>query len=195
MAKNIIYSPLAPVRWAHLVTAREQLEPNKPRAWTCDMLLSQLDPKHGAFLQKLEQVFTDAHGSMKKRSEKGEPWKKDKEDATLTVVKFKTLEFVRDDGSKAKGPRIIDSRKQAWDGQAIGNGSKCIIAFTVHAWNRPEGTGLTLMPSAVQVVSLVPYEGNDEKAVDGFAEQDGYVVASAEPAGFVDEFGDDEVPF
>ena len=192
--KDIIYTPVAPVRWAYLITAREQLEPNKPRAWTCDLLLSQLDPKRAAFLEKLEQVFIDAHGSMKKRSEKGEPWKKDKEDATLTVVKFKALEFVRDDKSKVRGPRIIDSRKQAWDDQAIGNGSKCIIAFTVHPWNRPEGTGLTLIPSAVQVVSLVPYEGSDEKAVDGFTEQEGgYSVA--QPAGFVDEFGDEEAPF
>jgi hypothetical protein len=195
MASEIIYSPLAPVRWAHLINARETLDPSKPKAWTCELLLSQMDPKHVAFVERLDQLFNDTHGSKKRRSDKGQPWKQDKDDSTITVVKFKATEFVRDDGSKAAGPRIIDSRKQPWDGQAIGNGSKVILAFTCYGWERPEGTGLSLQPKAVQVVSLVPYEGNDEKAVDGFAEQDGYVVASAEPAGFVDEFGDDEAPF
>jgi hypothetical protein len=194
MASEILYSPLAPVRWAHLINARETLDPSKPKAWTCELLMSQLDPKHVAFVERLDQLFNDTHGNKRRRSDKGQPWKTDKDDSTITVVKFKATEFVRDDGSKAIGPRIIDSRKQPWDGQAIGNGSKLILAFTCYGWERPEGTGLSLQPKAVQVVSLVPYEGSDEKAVDGFAEQDGYVV-NAEPAGFVDEFGDDEAPF
>jgi hypothetical protein len=196
MANDIIYSPLAPVRWAHLITARTQLDEAKPKAWSCELLLSQLDPKHVAFLERLDQLFTDTHGSKKKRSDKGQPWKADKEDPTITVVKFKATEFVRDDGSKAAGPKVIDSRKQPWDGQAIGNGSKCILAFTCYGWERPEGTGLSLQPKAVQVVSLVPYEGSDERAVDGFEEQEGYSVASA--ASVADEFADefsDEVPF
>jgi hypothetical protein len=196
MAAEIIYSPQAPVRWAHLITARDTLDPSKPRAWTCELLLSQSNPKHVAFLERLDQIFTDTHGSKKKRSDKGTPWKTDKDDGSITVVKLKATEFVRDDGSKAAGPRIIDSRKQPWDGQAIGNGSEVIIAFTCYGWERPEGTGLSLQPKAVQVVALVPYEGVDEKALDGFSEQDGYVVAQAAPAGFIDEFGDDEeVPF
>ena len=194
MPSAIIYSPLAPVRWAHLITAREQLDTAKPRAWTCELLLSQADPKHVAFVSQLDQIFTDTHGSKKKRSDKGQPWKTDKEDPTITVVKFKAQEFRRDDGSTAAGPRIIDSRKQAWDGQQIGNGSKLIIAFTTYGWERPEGTGLSLQPKAVQVVSLVPYEGADEKAVDGFEEQDGYSVTNATPA--ADEFDEfSEAPF
>ena len=196
MANDIIYSPLAPVRWAHLITARTQLDEAKPKAWSCELLLNQLDPKHVAFLQRLDQIFTDTHGSKKKRSDKGQPWKADKEDSTITVVKFTALEFVREDGSKAAGPKVIDSRKQPWDGQAIGNGSKCILAFTTYGWERPEGTGLSLQPKAVQVVSLVPYEGSDERAVDGFEEQEGYSVASAAPVAdeFADEFSD-EAPF
>ena len=196
MANDIIYSPLAPVRWAHLITARTQLDEAKPKAWSCELLLSQTDPKHVAFLERLDQIFTDTHGSKKKRSDKGQPWKADKEDGTITVVKFKSLEFVREDGSKAAGPKVIDSRKQPWDGQAIGNLSKVILAFTTYGWERPEGTGLSLQPKAVQVVSLVPYEGSDERAVDGFEEQEGYSVASAAPVAdeFADEFSD-EAPF
>lgn len=186
MAPAILYSPLAPVRWAHLITAREQLDPNKPKAWTCELLLSQDDPKHQAFLVSLDALFTDTHGSKKKRSDKGVPWKTDREDPTITVVKFKAQQFVRDDSSTAPGPKVMDSRKQPWDGSQIGNGSEVVLAFTTYGWERPEGTGLSLQPKAVQVVSFVPRADLGESAADGFEEQEGYSVQAA--ASFTDEF-------
>lgn len=196
MASEILYSPLAPVRWAHLITAREQLDSAKPKAWSCELVLTNADPKHAEFLARLEAAFIDQHGAKKRRSDKGLPWKPDKENPTShTVVKFKTTEFVRDDGSKAAGPKIIDSRKQAWNGQAIGNGSICVLAFTTYGWERPEGAGLSLQPKACQVVDLVPLAVDD--GIDGFAEQEGgYSVTAA--GGFADEFdefGDEEAPF
>ena len=194
MPSEILYSPQAPVRWAHLITARETLDPSKPKAFTCELLLSSSNPKHVAFLTRLDQVFTDTHGAKKRRSDKGTPWKTDKDDGTLTVVKFKAQEFVRDDNSKAAGPRVLDSRKQPWDGSEIGNGSEVILAFTTYGWERPEGTGLSLQPKAVQVVTFVPRADLGDAAADGFTEQEGgYSVA--QPAGFVDEFGDEEAPF
>ena len=193
MATEILYSPQAPVRWAHLINARETLDPSKPKAFTCELLLSSSNPKHVEFLVKLDALFTDTHGARKKRSDKGTPWKTDKDDSNITVVKFKSNEFVRDDGSKAAGPRIIDSRKQPWDGSEIGNNSEVILAFTIYGWERPEGTGLSLQPKAVQVVTFVPRADLGEAATDGFSEQEGgYSVA--QPAGFVDEFAD-EAPF
>ena len=193
MATEILYSPQAPVRWAHLINARETLDPSKPKAFTCELLLSSSNPKHVEFLVKLDALFTDTHGARKKRSDKGTPWKTDKDDPNITVVKFKSTEFVRDDGSKAAGPRIIDSRKQPWDGSEIGNNSEVILAFTIYGWERPEGTGLSLQPKAVQVVTFVPRADLGEAATDGFSEQEGgYSVA--QPAGFVDEFAD-EAPF
>jgi hypothetical protein len=193
MAAEILYSPQAPVRWAHLINARETLDPSKPKAFTCELLLSGSNPKHVEFLAKLDDLFTDTHGARKKRSDKGTPWKTDREDPSITIVKFKSTEFVRDDGSKAAGPRIIDSRKQPWDGSEIGNGSQVILAFTIYGWERPEGTGLSLQPKAAQVVTFVPRADLGEAATDGFSEQEGgYSVA--QPAGFVDEFGD-EAPF
>jgi len=142
-------------------------------------------------LAKLDQIFTDTHGTKKKRSDKGQPWKPDKDDPTKTVVKFKALEFVREDGSKATGPQIIDAKRQAWDGSQIGNGSQLIIKFSTYGWERPEGTGLSLQPKAAQVLTFVPREQED--ATDGFEEQDGYSVT--QPVGFVDEFAEEEVPF
>lgn len=187
MAPTILYSPKAPVRWAHLITAREQLDPSKPRAWTCELLLSQSNPAHVAFLVQLDQIFTDTHGSKKKRSDKGTPWKTDRDDPTITVVKFKSQEFKRDDGSVAAGPKVMDAKKQPWDGSQIGNNSEVVLAFTTYGWERPEGTGLSLQPKAAQVVSFVPRADLGESAADGFSEQEGgYTVTQA--ATFTDEF-------
>jgi len=187
------FTPAAPVRWAHLITARTQLDESKLRAWTCELLLSPgTNPKHKAFMAKLEAILTDTHGTKKRISDKGRPWKQDAQDPSITVVKFKTLEFINDDGSKVKGPQIIDAKKQPWNGAAIGNGSELIIKFTAAGWERPEGVGLSLWPRAAQVLAYVPRE--EEDATDGFEEQDGYSVA--EPAGYVDEFaGEEEPPF
>ena len=186
MASDIYFSPAAPARYCFLITARAQLDESKLKAWTVELMLSNDNPQHQAFLDKLKQRFTDVHGTVKKRSDKGEPWKPDKTDATKTVVKFKTLEFVREDGSKAAGPQIIDAKRQRWDGSGIGNGSELIIKFEVSAWDRKqEGVGISLHPKAVQVVKLVPRE--DEDATEGFEEiEGGYAVADA--GGFVDEF-------
>ncbi|MFM7550667.1 MAG: hypothetical protein ACKO8I_17745, partial [Cyanobacteriota bacterium] len=128
MATEILYSPLAEVRWAHLV-----------------------EPISQAFLETLERQFIEAHGSKKRRSDKGEPWKPDKEQPSqLMVVKFKAQQLTRRDGSQAHGPRLIDARKQRWNGAAIGNGSRLVIACVIHVWDRLEGVGITLIPRAAQ---------------------------------------------
>jgi hypothetical protein len=139
-------------------------------------------PTSQAFLETLERQFIEAHGSKKRRSDKGEPWKPDKEQPSqLMVVKFKAQQLTRRDGSQASGPRLIDARKQPWNGAAIGNGSRLVIAYVIHAWDRPEGVGITLIPRATQ----------------GFQEQEGYSQAEAALAdGGYDEFAsDEEVPF
>ena len=189
-----LFTPRAVVRWAHLITARAQLDESKPKAWTCEMVLEPAtNPAHAAFLAKLDQAFTDTHGSKKKRSDKGTPWKPDKEEPSKIVLKFKTQQFIREDGSTALGPQIIDAKRQPWNGAAIGNGSELIIKFATYGWERPEGVGLSLQPKAAQVLHLVPYA--DADATEGFEEQDGFSVAAAAPDDFVDEFADEELPF
>ena len=192
-SSEIYFTPQAPTRYCFLITARAQLDESKPKAWTCDLVLSNDNPKHQAFLDKLKQRFTDIHGTVKKRSDKGEPWKPDKTDPTKTIVKFKTLEFVREDGSKASGPQIIDSKRAPWDSSAVGNGSELIIKFVISSWDRKqEGVGISLHPTAAQVVQFVPREEQD--ATDGFEEQEGG-FALAPATSYVDEFADEEAPF
>jgi hypothetical protein len=188
---KILYSPLALARWAYLVEPRQQMDPDKPLAWSVDLVLPTSDPKTAAFQTKLEEVFTAEHGTKKRRSDKGFPLKPDKNDPNLLIAKFKAQQLTNRDGSTAPGPKILDAKKQPWDGAAIGNGSKLIVAFKVYPWDRPEGCGISLIITAAQVVHFVPYVIDD--GVDGFDEQEGYAVAKADE--FVDEFGDEEPPF
>ena len=182
---KIHYSPLAEARWCHLIEPRAQMDESKPPAWSVDLVLPAGDPKTVAFHQKLEAMLVEAHGSKKRRSPHAMPLKPDKDDPTLMVVKLKAQQLARKDGTTIPGPKVIDSRKQPWDGSAIGNGSRLIVAFKVHTWERPEGVGISLIPTAVQVVHFVPYVTDD--GVDGFEEQaDGYAVQP-----FAEEFADE----
>lgn len=188
-ATKIHYSPLAEARWCYLIEPRSQMDESKPPAWSCDLLLPASDAKTQAFQQLLDAALVEAHGTKKRRSPNGMPIKPDKNDPTLMVAKFKAQQLTRKDGSAVPGPKVIDSRKQPWDGQAIGNGSKLIVAFKLHSWERPEGVGISLIPTAVQVVHLVPYLVDD--GVDGFQEQEGgYAVT-----GFAPEFDEFDAEF
>ena len=104
MAKDIFRTPLAAVRWAHLITPRHQLDKSKPKAWTADLLLPNGDEKAQSFLLAMEDQFIALHGSRKRRAEKGFPWKPDKEKPSeITVVRFKVPQFERRDGSLSEG--------------------------------------------------------------------------------------------
>jgi hypothetical protein len=185
-ATKIHYSPLAEARWCYLIEPRAQMDESKPPAWSVDLVLPDGDPKTVAFHQKLEQMLVEAHGSKKRRSPHGMPIKPDKSDPTILIAKFKAQQLTRKDGSTIPGPKVIDSRKQPWDGSAIGNGSKLIVAFKAHTWERPEGVGISLIPTAVQVVHFVPYVTDD--GVDGFEEQAGGFALPAFAEEFEDEF-------
>lgn len=184
---KMLYSPLAEARWAYLIDPRAQMDPSKPPAWSVDLVLPAGDPQTVAFHQKLEDCFIAEHGSKKRRSDKGFPLKPDKNNADLLVCKFKAQQLERPDGTVIGGPKVIDAKKQPWNGASIGNGSKLIVAFKVHPWDRPEGCGISLILKAAQVVHFVPYEPED--ATDGFEEQaGGYTVPGVGDE--FDEFGD-----
>jgi hypothetical protein len=184
-APKIHYSPLAEARWCYLIEPRAQMDPSKPPAWSVDLLLPASDPRTQALHQQFGKMLDEAHGTKKPRSDKGMPLKLDKKDPTMMVMKFKAQQLTRTDGTTIPGPKVIDSKKQPWDGAAIGNGSKLIVAYKPHFWDRVEGVGMSLIPTAVQVVHFVPYLVDD--GVDGFEEQaGGYSVAP-----FADEFADE----
>lgn len=139
MAKDIFRTPLAEVRWAHLITPRHQLDKSKPKAWTADLLLPNGDEKAQSFLLAMEDQFIALHGSRKRRAEKGFPWKADKEKPSeITVVRFKVPQFQRRDGSLSEGPRIVDAKSSPGMGPP---------SATAPRWSSPltstTGTGRT----------------------------------------------------
>ena len=178
-----IYTPRAACRWAHLINASEY---EGKYSYSVELLLNNDDKTHQAFLNTLEQEFVASHGTKKSRADKGEPWRPDKTESGITVVKFKANRFDNPDGTFSRGPRIVDAKRATWDGRDIGNGSEIIIGFTTYAWDAKQGCGLTLNPRAVQVLKFVPREDMGDAAADGFEEQDGFSVNDADD--FEDEF-------
>ena len=106
---KVMYTPLAEARWAYLVEPRAQMDPDKPYAWSVDLVMAANDPKTIAFQKKLEEAFIAEHGANKRRSDKGFPMKPDKENPDLMVVKLKAQQLTRRDGSTAPGPTVIDA--------------------------------------------------------------------------------------
>jgi hypothetical protein len=188
MASETFYSPKAPVRYAHLITAELYKEKWN---YSVELILDDNNPAHKAFLAKLEAEFVSLHGAKRDRAKNGEPWSSIGEGKTR--VRFKTRRFENSDGTFSKGPRLVDAKKQLWNGQEIGNGSEMIVGFTIRDWT-DDGAGISLLPKACQVVSWVPREDAGEQVAEGFEEQEGYSVA-ATPDGYVDEFADEEAPF
>lgn len=194
MASETMYSPRCEVRWCNLLHPRPQLDPAKPMAYSCDLILNpQVRPDHAAFLELLEKTLAEALGTKKTRSPKGTPWKPDKTNPSLIVVRFKTQQSQKRNGTFWPGPVVIDAKRQPWCGDEIGNGSEVKLSFGYYDWAQPEGVGITLTPKAAQVLHFVPYERED--ATEGFEEEEGFSQAAA-AGGFEDEFGDsEEVPF
>jgi len=186
MASETFYSPKAPVRYARLVNAGFYKD---KWSYSVELILTDADPAHKAFLDKLESEFVALYGTKRQPAENGKPWLSLGNGTTR--VKFKTNRFENSDGTFSKGPRLVDAKKQPWNGQEIGNGSEMIIGFTVGGWK--EDVGISLHPKACQVVSFVPREDTSgDEVAEGFEEQEGYSVAAAD--GYHDEFSD-EPPF
>jgi hypothetical protein len=76
MATEILYSPQAEVRWAHLVEPRPQMDPEKPLAWSVDLLLPLAEPTSQTYLETLERQFIEAHAARSAaatRANRGSP--------------------------------------------------------------------------------------------------------------------------
>jgi hypothetical protein len=184
MAKELLKTPLAEVRWCKLVgNARPNtFDPSKPDSWSTDLLLDNANKDHAGWLLQMEGLYATHHGDAK-MSNNAFPWKDGTgEDAGKTIVKFKLPEFTRRDGTKSEGPTLFDAAKNPWDPKKeIGNGSKLILAFDIYAWKSPTGHGLSFQPRFAQVVEWIEYVGKAEADFD--------VV----PGGFVDV--DQAIPF
>ena len=162
MAKELIKTPLAEIRWCKLLEARRQFDETKPLAYGCELLLDNDNSEHQAWLAAMEDQYAVIHGNTKK-SVHAFPWAPDKDKPKEhTVVRFKLPEFTFKDGNKSAGPTLMDSRKTPWDRTIeIGNGSKVIVAFDIYGWQSPTGNGMTFQPRAAMIVDLVEAPSRD----------------------------------
>ena len=65
---KVLYTPLAEARWAYLIDPRPQMDPDKPLAWSVDLVFPANDPKTIEFHKKIEDAFVAEHGTIKRRS-------------------------------------------------------------------------------------------------------------------------------
>lgn len=155
-------SPKAPARYAFLIDPRPQLDPEKPLAWTCQLLFESGSPDGEQFLQFILERL-QAHAGRGRIAEKGCPIRLDADTGKL-VARFKSQQNRKRNGEFWPGPTIVDAMKKPWDGRELGQGSVLQIAYKLNFWDRAEGCGCTLIPTAVQVHVHVPYVGADDGA-------------------------------
>ena len=128
------------------------------------------DEEHKAWLGQLAKFFEEAKAELKKTGKQAnnKPWKKQvdpetKEETGKIVVAFK---------SKFR-PKAFDAKGHSFpEDTNIGNDSVCRISFEKRPYEGMGG-GLKLYFKAIQVISLVPWEGGSADDY-GFDEEEGY---------------------
>lgn len=66
---------------------------------------------------------------------------------------------IKKDGEQAKNISVVDAQGQPWDDRKIGNGSILNVKVLVQEYGDTKKPKMTLRPMAIQVWTLVEYEG------------------------------------
>ena len=88
----------------------------------------------------------------------------------------------RKDGNLNTAPEVLDAQKRTMMSTLVGNGSKVNVLYSTYEWKFKGRAGVSADLKKVQVVDLVPYQGDADDAFD--VVPDGY---SAE--------ADEKIPF
>lgn len=180
MPRQLHVSPLGEAWWAKVLEPADGYEEGDPRAWSVELVLDPTDAETIAFIEKLEALFVEIHGTGAKQAKNAWPFA-DQVDQNKNPTGKLRFRFKRTETS-AKGnlmspPVIVDAKKNIWPADClIGNGSKVKIAFTAWGWTekRSAAKGISLTLESMQVLDLVPYERID--AASAFGEEEGYVA-------------------
>ena len=81
-----------------------------------------------------------------------------KKEADKNVFKVKR-NVLRVDGSEAGKPAVVNAQAEPFN-ELIGNGSKVIVQIKPYEYNNNFGSGVSADLVGVQVVDLVPYDGD-----------------------------------
>ena len=88
----------------------------------------------------------------------------------------------RKDGNLNSAPELLDAQKRTEINVAVGNGSKVNVLYTTYEWKFKGRAGVSADLKKVQVVDLVPYQGDADDAFD--VVPDGYSTESDEKIPF-----------
>ena len=82
----------------------------------------------------------------------------------------------RKDGNMNKAPEDLDAQKRTMIDTLIGNGSTVNVLYTTYEWKFKGRSGVSADLKKVQVVELIPYQGDADDAFDvvpdGFVSND-----------------------
>lgn len=166
-------TPLGEFRWFKLDTPQAGLDNKEDLYYSVEMYLDTSQRDTIEFVEMIEEIAAELLGNDR-RSTHALPIKEGDEEG-LVRVRFKSKQLIRNDGTPAPGPIIVDSKKNPWPiGTAVGNGSKGVVAFKAIKWSSRTGSGISLIPTACMVVEHVPYEV--ENPLDMLDEQEGFVI-------------------
>ncbi len=171
-------SPLAEVRWFKMLTPQPGLDDNGDLFYSTELILDANQPATIEFLELLDGIVEDLIGNDRKSQHCYPYAEMDGGDQGKIKVRFKCKQLKRDDGQVMPGPVVVDSKKNPWpQGEEVGNGSKCVVAFKPIKWKQKTGSGISLIPTAVMVVEHVAF--SRENPLDLLDEQEGVVVSEA----------------
>ena len=82
----------------------------------------------------------------------------------------------RKDGNLNSAPEVLDAQKRTMMNTLIGNGSKVNVLYTTYEWKYKGRAGVSADLTKVQVIDLVPYQGDADDAFDvvpdGYSSED-----------------------
>jgi hypothetical protein len=88
----------------------------------------------------------------------------------------------RKDGNLNSAPEVLDAQKRTMMNTLVGNGSKVNVLYTTYEWKYKGRSGVSADLKKIQVVDLVPYQGDSDDAFD--VVPDGYSADADEKIPF-----------
>ena len=209
-------TPIVEVRWCKLLgAARDCYDKDKGKEWSIEIVLDNSNEEHMAWVEQVENHFTEAFGEDQKKSAHWCPVKPEKDEPRKKMsCRMKLKEWYNErSNSYSDGPQVFSGlageEGKMWPKtKLIGNGSKCRLSYQVYAWGKTAktGAGISLEVKGCQVMEWLaaPEKVQATTASDfGFdstPEADAAAKAAADAPKPVEpetspEEDDDDIPF
>lgn len=171
MTKQLL-TPIGTLRYPHLEKARD-FKGDGNFKYDCQLELEGAEA--ATMIQQVDELLAESGKTHKAARLHPAPYAQVQDQEGNAIPGKYRFRFKVNAKTETKSGDIWDRRPKLFDalgkpiepGIGIGNGTKARISFTPYAWKNPSGAGLTLQPTAVQIVELVEFK-------HGTAEQFGF---------------------